>query len=90
MDIIEELKSYKQRLGFSNEEIAAGSGVPIGTVQKIFGGVTRSPRRKTLLALETFFRDSYSDDVLLGKAEKSSGSDHTYGFDGKEKGDLHR
>lgn len=90
MDIIEELKSYKQRLGFSNEEIAAGSGVPIGTVQKIFGGVTRSPRRKTLLALEAFFRDSYSDDILLGRAEKTSGSGHTYGFDGKEKGDSSR
>ena len=90
MDIIEELKSYKQRLGFSNEEIAAGSGVPIGTVQKIFGGVTRSPRRKTLLALEAFFRDSYSDDILLGKAGKSSAPDHTYSFDGKENDDSSR
>lgn len=88
MDIIEELKSYKQRLGFSNEEIAEKSGVPISTVQKIFGGVTRSPRRKTLLALEAFFRDSYSDDVLLGITGKSSRSDRIYGFDGKGEADA--
>ena len=62
MDIIEELKNYKRNLGFSNEEIAEKSGIPLGTVQKIFGGVTRSPRRKTLLALEAFFRDSYRYD----------------------------
>lgn len=64
MDIIEELQNYKRNLGFSNEEIAEKSGVPLSTVQKIFGGVTKSPRRKTLLALESFFTSSFSADVL--------------------------
>lgn len=60
MDIIKELQDYKRNLGFSNEEISEKTGVPLSTVQKIFGGVTKSPRRKTLLALESFFRKSYS------------------------------
>ena len=62
MDIIEELQNYKRNLGFSNEAIAKGSGVPLATVQKIFGGITRSPRRDTLLKLESFFRNSYRYD----------------------------
>ena len=63
MDIIEELQEYKRHFGFSNEIIAERSGVPFGTVQKIFGGVTKAPRRKTLLALESFFRslDDFDD-----------------------------
>lgn len=49
---IRELKELKHRQGFTNEMIAKRSGVPLGTVQKIFAGITKSPRRETLLALE--------------------------------------
>lgn len=49
---IRELKELKHRQGFTNEMIAKRSGVPLGTVQKIFAGITQSPRRETLLALE--------------------------------------
>ena len=49
---IEELKKRKQDLGYSNEKISALSGVPLGTVTKIFGGVTASPRYRTIQALE--------------------------------------
>ena len=74
MDILEELKNYKRNLGFSNEEISKGSGIPLGTVQKIFGGITTSPRRKTLLALERFFRRSfaYGSSPEASDAEGSS------------------
>ena len=49
---IEEMKAAKKELGYSNQYLAAISGVPLGTVQKIFSGATGSPRRKTLEALE--------------------------------------
>ena len=49
---IQEMKDRKRELGLSNEEIALRSGVPFSTVQKIFGGITTSPRSKTIKALE--------------------------------------
>ena len=49
---VEALKQLKQELGFTNEEISAGSGVPLGTVQKFFGGATAQPRRRTIEAIE--------------------------------------
>ena len=49
---IGRLKKRKKELGYTNQQLAELSGVPIGTVQKIFANSTRSPRRKTYLALE--------------------------------------
>ena len=49
---IEELKERKRELGYSNRELAELSGVALGTVQKVFGGATASPRRSTLESLE--------------------------------------
>lgn len=48
---IEEMKERKRALGYSNKQLADLSGVPLGTVQKIFGNVTKAPRRETILAL---------------------------------------
>ena len=54
---IEELKKRKQELGYSNRLLAEESGVPLGTVQKIFGGETKAPRKQTLEALtQVLFR----------------------------------
>lgn len=49
---IEEMKARKQALGLTNQDIATLSGVPLGTVQKVFAGITASPRYGTILALE--------------------------------------
>ena len=49
---IDEMKARKDALGYSCEQISALSHVPLGTVQKIFGGVTKRPRFETLRALE--------------------------------------
>ena len=49
---IDEMKKRKRELGYTNAQLAEISGVPLGTVQKIFGGATTAPRRSTLLALE--------------------------------------
>ena len=49
---VSELKERKQELGYTNEMIAELSGVPLGTVQKIFGGITQVPRYGTLKKIE--------------------------------------
>lgn len=50
--LIDDLKKRKQELGYSNEKVAELSGVPLGTVQKIFGGATKHPRYRTLQAIQ--------------------------------------
>ncbi len=52
---IQEMKDRKKELGLSNEEISRRSGVPLGTLQKIFAGKTTSPRAQTIQALERVF-----------------------------------
>ena len=49
---IEEMKKKKTELGLTSEMISQMSGVPLGTVQKIFAGTTKAPRRLTIEALE--------------------------------------
>ncbi len=49
---LKELIEKKKALGMTNEMIAERSEVPLGTVQKIFAGITKTPRYDTLLALE--------------------------------------
>ena len=49
---LEEMKRKKKELHLTCREISSRSGIPLGTVQKVFGGVTLSPRYETLMALE--------------------------------------
>lgn len=60
---IQQMKEKKRELGYTYEQIATLSGVPLGTVQKIFGGVTTSPRYDTLQALEKVFEKNDPDFV---------------------------
>ena len=55
---IDEMKEIKKKQGFSNKMISDLSGVPFGTVQKIFGGETSSPRYDTIQALQRFFEEA--------------------------------
>ena len=50
--IIEEMQKRRKELGLTYAELAEKSGVPLSTVQKIFGGFTQSPNYRTVLALE--------------------------------------
>ena len=54
---IEEMKRLKKEHGYSVMDIAEGTGIPLGTLTKIFSGATESPRRATVLALEKFFSE---------------------------------
>ena len=55
---LEEMKKKKTELGLTSEMISQLSGVPLGTVQKIFAGTTKAPRRLTIEALEKVLNDS--------------------------------
>lgn len=61
---IEQMRYYKQQKGYSLDKLAELSGVPRGTIQKIFSGETKSPRYDTLKALEDVLKPaevSYQD-----------------------------
>lgn len=45
---LEGMRQRKRELGYSNKRIAELSGVPLGTVQKIFSGATKAPREDSL------------------------------------------
>ena len=54
---LSEMKERKKELGYSYEQIADMSGVPLSTVQKVFSGATQSPRYETLMAIEMVLED---------------------------------
>lgn len=60
---IEEMRQKKQELGYSYEQIAELANLPLSTVQKVFGGITKSPRYDTLKALEQVF-DVFSTKII--------------------------
>ena len=79
---VDELKNIKISLGLTNNEIADRSGVPLGTVQKIFAGITSAPRRKTLLAIEKALKSAYTFDSshtsdILSDTTATYYGDHT-------------
>jgi len=49
---LEEMRARKRELGYTYDQIAELSGLPVGTVQKVFLEITKSPRYDTLQALE--------------------------------------
>lgn len=62
---LEELRRQKRILGLTSEEISRASGVPLSTIQKIFSGVTQTPRKATLAAIIS---------VLESEGSKTEGS----------------
>ena len=74
---IEEMKKKKQEKGYSYARMAELSGVPLGTIQKIFSGETASPRYDTLLALEKLFAEPVTEPLMV--KEELSYQVHTQG-----------
>jgi Uma2 family endonuclease len=66
---VEEMRTVKENRGYSLMQLSDYSGVPLGTVQKIFSGATANPRKATLNALER---------VLLGTEEQYQGKSIRY------------
>lgn len=59
---IEEMRRKKIELGLTNEMLAEESGVPLSTIQKIFGGVTKAPRKLTIEAITRVLENSFVAD----------------------------
>ena len=55
--LYEDLNQRKKELGLTTEQLSQLSGVPVGTINKILSGETRSPRYDTLRALESVLYD---------------------------------
>lgn len=55
---IEEMKRIKKAKGYTYAQLAEWSGVPLGTIQKVFSGETQSPRYSTLQSLEKIFKET--------------------------------
>ncbi len=72
---VEEMKARKIELGLTNEMIAEESGVPLSTVQKIFSGVTKAPRKLTIMAMEKVLKKESL------KEESDSGEEKLYTID---------
>ena len=72
---VDEMKEKKRQLGYSSEKLAELSGVPLGTVQKIFGGFTKAPRYKTLQSLEKVFAEDIDPEKYIEEHGLKSDND---------------
>ena len=89
---LQDMLTYKKQFGFTNTQIAERSGVPLGTVQKVFGGSTRTPRYDTLQALSRFFEGecvgipgSVSEPIRYNTVRKESSASAVHSFGNGEK-----
>ena len=67
---IQILKEKKKTLGLTNRQISELSGIPLGTVQKIFSGETETPRYQTVLEIDKAIADFAAQ--LISNAPKDS------------------
>ena len=77
MMTVDEMIRQKNKLGLTYAQIASLSGIPVGTVQKLLGRITTSPRYDTLLALEKVL-GSESDPNILKEDEPTFGEKEQY------------
>ncbi|MBR3275792.1 MAG: Uma2 family endonuclease [Eubacterium sp.] len=76
---IEEIRQKKKECGYTNEQLAALSGVPLGTLQKILGSSTKAPRYDTMTALSGVFESkkkteyNAADRTAMSVCESSAG-----------------
>jgi len=76
---IEDMKRRKRELGYTARQIADLSGVPLGTVQKIFSGHTKAPRYETLQALEK---------ILAPEEERAMVREEAFSYEAKKQGEY--
>ncbi len=62
---IEQMIERKKELGYTYEQIAELTGIPLSTVQKVLGGFTKAPRYDTLAAIENLLEDPMRSVYVL-------------------------
>ena len=68
--VLEYIRKLKKEAGYTNEDLAEKSGLPLSTVQKVMSGVTKSPRVETVEALLSAFNEkdeAVYDSALSGE-----------------------
>jgi len=75
---LEEMKRIKQERGFSLAQLSDYSGVPLGTLQKIFSGETAYPRYATRQALEKALLSDTPDHLRAESEHSASHSTVSY------------
>ena len=61
---------FKKTMKLTNEKIAAMSGVPVATIERISSGRTKNPNLKTMKALAKVFECSLNDLINLTTTTK--------------------
>ena len=74
---LDEIRSKKKEYRYTNKQLSMLSGVPLGTVQKVLGTVTKSPRYETLQALSAVFEGAGPKRISC--LEKSSAAENDPG-----------
>lgn len=64
--ILSRLKAVKKNANMTNEELAQKSGVPVGTINKIFSGDTKEPKLPALMSIASALGTSV-DYLVYGK-----------------------
>ncbi|MBP3900054.1 MAG: Uma2 family endonuclease [Blautia sp.] len=89
---LKELKAKKIELGLTTDMISKASGIPKSTVEKIFGGTTKAPRKTTLEAIENVLAAEaakrpfvYVDPRYLARSNMLRDSSTAYGSVPKKK-----
>lgn len=70
---LSQMKYFKQQKGYSYAKMSELSGVPVGTIQKIFNGETKSPRYDTLQALEKILKPQEEPGMVREAVRYCSG-----------------
>ena len=83
---LEEMKKRKKELGYTNAYITKVTGIPLGTVQKIFSGRTKAPRMDTVAALERLLSggSSMPASVPAGRVDQGQPGQSSYERGGSE------
>lgn len=90
---LSEMQYLKTQYGYSYDKLATLSGIPKGTIQKIFTGVTKNPRYETLMALEKVLRketpeSGWGEYDLEGPAADQFAESTPYGTRQKKQGEY--
>lgn len=88
-----QLKKMKTELGLTNEMIAGMSGVPLSTVQKIFSGVTKAPRKHSVDAISRALEEAAGTEggpVQGRPAAKGAGAAERIPYTGAPAGESGR
>ena len=74
---LDEIRRKKDEYRITNKQLSKLSGVPLGTIQKVLGNVTRSPRYETIQALSAVFEGTQHRTVSylerVSDSEKEAG-----------------